>query len=101
MQSECRSRREIDVRRRGVVENDAEDLANLCGSHWCALRFIQPVLSLRSLPGIADVDNTADDALEVDRRLAARGVDAGKTGDVGLARLNRLDRLLRVGPPAC
>ncbi len=99
MQPEGRRGGQVDVRRLGIVERHTEYLANIAGGHRDALRLVQPVVALRCLAGIADVDDAADDAVEVDDGAAAVVERPGEAGDIGLARLNRFRGILGTGDP--
>jgi hypothetical protein len=51
VEAEGRGGAEIDVRRIGIVEGDAEDLADFGRRHRQALLLVQPVMTLRRLAG--------------------------------------------------
>ena len=92
-------RRHEDVGLRRVVDGDAEDLADVGRRRRRPLRHRQHVLADRRLADGAQVEDAADDAVEIDRREAATRPlprhRAGEAGVVGLARLQR--RTARLG----
>jgi hypothetical protein len=66
MQAEGRRCGDIDIRRIGIVESNAEHLADLSRGDRRALRFVDPVLALRRLTRRAQIENAADCSLRVD-----------------------------------
>ena len=59
----CRG--QVDVGRRGVVERDAEYLADLARLERIALRLVDPVLADGWLARRQDVDDAADGAFAI------------------------------------
>ena len=90
MQAERGGGGDVDVRGSGIVERDAEHLAGFCGGDRVALRLVDPVLALRRLTRIAQVEDAADGALGIDRRAVGPGHGAGEAGGEGFAGLQAL-----------
>ena len=91
-----------DVGWGGIVESDAEDLPDVLGFKWCALRLVDPMLALRQLLRRSEVDNTADSAIGIDHAdfvavNAFGGFRTGETGHEGLARSERGVTVGRLG----
>ncbi len=90
MQTECGCRREVNVRRRCIVERNAEHLSDLASSDCAALRLIDPVITARRLARSAHIDDAANDAVYIYPITALRALDrrlAGKSRDVSFPRL--------------
>ena len=77
MQAEGRGRREIDIGRVGVVEHDAEHLADLAGGDRAALRLVEPMGALRRLAGRSHVEDASDRAVQVNDRAGGAIEKAG------------------------
>lgn len=86
---------DIDVRRRGVVERDAEHLADLTGGHRSALRLVDPMLTLRGRAGRPQVEDAADRAVLIDRGQAVGALRG--TGEPGGERFTGLQTLREAG----
>ncbi len=80
---------QVDARRIGIVERDAEHLTDIAGGDREGLRLIQPVAAVGGEARRAQIDGDSDIAGEVDDGArAARPVDGGRAGefrDEGLA----------------
>ncbi|MCZ7659256.1 MAG: hypothetical protein M5U07_16010 [Xanthobacteraceae bacterium] len=85
VEAERRRRRQIDVRRGGRVEGDAEHLADLAGRHRQALRRIAPHGPAWRRPRRAKIHDAADGAVHVDDGSAVLGGSPRKARDIGLA----------------
>src|SRR5690242_1519092 len=90
METEGRSCSDVDIGRRGVVERDAEDLADLSRGDGRALRGVEPLRALRRGARVAQVEDAANGAVEVDGRFAPLVGRAGETRHEGLTRLERV-----------
>ena len=55
---------DVDVRGIGIVERHAEHLADFAGGDRIALRLVDPVLALRRLARVAQIEDAADSAVE-------------------------------------
>ncbi len=90
VKAEGRRRRQVDVRRAGVVERDAEHLADLACHDRLALRLVDPMLPERRHARRPHVDDAADGAVGIDDRHAAgAGRGAGKSRHIGFAGAKR------------
>jgi hypothetical protein len=94
VEAEGRGGAEIDVRRIGIVEGDAEDLADFGRRHRQALLLVQPVMTLRRLAGPPHVDDRSNDPGRIDDLGLAFGLGPGEAGHVSLAGLISLAGLL-------
>ena len=63
MKAESRCRGQIDIL--GVIDRNAEYLADLARGDRIVLRLVEPVLPLWRLPRTAQIDDAADGALEI------------------------------------
>ena len=90
MQAERGGGGDVDVRRSGIVERDAEHLAGFAGGDRIALRLVDPVLALRRLARVAQIEDAADGAVDVDRGAIGARRGAGEARGESFAGLQAL-----------